>query len=335
MGTRPKLRQRVGSYFARPKDEDDVDFFSSGSKTLDMALGGGWAVRRVANVIGDASTGKTLLAIEASANFALKFPKGRIRYREPEHAFQERYAEAIGMPLDRVDFGDEPMWTVEDLFEELTYRAEHSKQPELFIVDSLDALTSRSEAARDIDEASFGGEKAKKMSELFRRLIGKMEDRDITLMIISQVRDNIGVKFGRKWTVTGGKALGFYSSQRLVLAHLGQVSKTRNKIKRTVGIEVKGNLIKNKVGLAYREAQFEVLFGWGIDDAKSCIAWLKSNGGHVGPAIGNMKEDIFLNMIYNNSGDWKNALAKLHKAVEARWYEIEEGFLTKGRKYGS
>lgn len=335
MPERKTLRPRkVGSYFARPKDEDDVDFFSSGSKNLDLALGGGWACRRVGNIIGDNSTGKTLLAIEGSANFASKFrAKCKIRYREFEHAFQDKYAEALGMPMDCVDFGSEPMWTVEDLFEELSYRAEHSKSPELFIVDSLDAVSSRAELARDIDEASFAGEKAKKMSELFRRLIGKIAERDITLLIVSQVRDKIGVRFGRKWTVTGGKALQFYASQRVMLANIGQVYKTRNKIKRTVGIEVKASMIKNKVGLAYREAQFDILFGYGIDDVSSCIEWLKKNG-RLNGALGNLKEDLFKDMVHNNQGDWHNAMAKLHKEVETQWYEIEQGFLPTGRKYG-
>jgi recombination protein RecA len=280
------------------------------------------------------STGKTLIAIEAATNFARKYPKAKIRYRETEHAFQQKYAEALGMPLNRVDFG-EPMWTVEDLFEELQYRAEHSKQPEFFIVDSLDALTSRAEQKRGIDEGSYGGEKAKKMSELFRRLIGAMEDKDITLMIISQIRDKIGAMFGRKWTRSGGRALDFYSSQNLVLAHLGQVQQTINKIKRATGVTIKAQVDKNKVGLAYRSADFNILFGYGIDDAKSCVDWLESTGGfgHENEALSSMKKDAFLKAIHEGCPGLDNLFSTLHAAVDARWYEIEDKFLPKAKKY--
>src|SRR5262252_7801779 len=97
--------RRVAYY----NDDDDVEFFSSGSKTLDLALGGGWAKPRVANIIGDKSTGKTLLCIEAAANFARQYPTGKIRYRETEGAFQKSYARALGMPIERIDFGKERM----------------------------------------------------------------------------------------------------------------------------------------------------------------------------------------------------------------------------------
>lgn len=333
MTERPKLRKR-GLYFSSPKDEDEVAFFSSGSKTLDLALGGGWALRHVSNIIGDQSTGKTLLAIEGATNFAAKYPTGKVRYREFEHAFQKRYAGALGMPMDRVDFGEEPLWTVEDLFEELSYRAEHSKSPEFFIVDSLDAVSSRAELARSIDQDSYAGEKAKKMSELFRRLIGKIEQRDITLMVISQVRDKIGVRFGRKWTITGGRALDFYTSQRIVLAHLGQVYKTRNNLKRTVGITVKANVIKNKIGFAYRDSTFDILFGYGIADAAACLDWAKKHGVNLTEALGGLKESAFMTMIMTNSGDWRRGLNKLHVAVEKRWWELEQEFLPTGHKYG-
>src|ERR1700679_3730374 len=107
-----------GNYFAAPKTS--IEFISSGSKTLDLALGGGWAEGRIANVIGDRSSGKTLLMIEASANFIKKHPNGRIKYREAEAAFDIPYAQALNMPIESVDFGNGLFETIEDLFEDLT-----------------------------------------------------------------------------------------------------------------------------------------------------------------------------------------------------------------------
>src|SRR5262245_41010125 len=161
-----------GAYFSAPKQRG---FISSGCKLLDMVLGGGWAEGRIANIIGDHSTGKTLLCIEAAANFINKYPKGKVYYREVEAAFDIDYARALGMPVDRVDFSHqrkEVIDTVEDVFEDMEQiLAKHAKQPALYILDSLDALSDREEAKRDIDKGTFGANKAKKLGELFRRLV--------------------------------------------------------------------------------------------------------------------------------------------------------------------
>ena len=111
-----KVKEEGGLYFASPKT--DIQFIHSGSKLLDLALGGGWAENRIANIVGDAASGKTLLAIEACTNFANKYSDGAIRYCETEAAFSEEYAAALGMPIERVDFG-EPIVTVEELFEDI------------------------------------------------------------------------------------------------------------------------------------------------------------------------------------------------------------------------
>lgn len=311
MVERRRLEQGGGAYFASPKPGK---FIPTGCKLLDLSLGGGWARCKVGNVIGDKSTGKTLAMIEACANFARSEPRGKIRYREVESAFDQTYAEALGMPLDRVDFGnpDKPFETVEDLFEELEYRAEHSRQPELFIIDSLDAMTTRAEVKRRIDEGTFGADKPKLMGQLFRRLIRKMGAKDITLLVVSQMRDKIGVMFGRKWTRSGGRALDFYASQIVVLSQLGQVQQRIDGITRTTGIKIKAVVDKNKVSLAYRETEFPIRFGYGIDDIKAMQEWLTSIKE---PFVKTAKRE------------------QLQELVERRWFEIESKFLPKERKY--
>lgn len=326
-----------GNYFSSPKT--DLEFIGSGSKTLDLALGGGWARRRVANIVGDKSTGKTLLCIEASANFIAKLPKGKVRYREAEAAFDQGYARALGMPVDKVDFG-EPLETVEDLFEDLEKILEGARSSELVIVDSLDSLSDRGEMERDMDKGSYGAEKAKKLSQMFRRLIRKLSEKDVTVIIVSQVRDKIGVTFGRKTTRSGGKALDFYASQVLYLAHIGVLQRTVSGTKRPSGVIVRGKMDKNKVGLSFREAEFPILFGWGVDDVSACLSWLKEVGGLKLAGLSNTMKDTeirgySLDFIDGPVDDYKDEVARLHDIVEKRWYEIETSLLPNRTKYGN
>jgi len=259
----------------------------------------------------------TLLAIEACANFAMQHPKGKIYYREVESAFDNDYAEALGMPISRIDFGDDQLDTVEDFFEDMQRVIAKSKGiPSLYVLDSLDALSDRAEMARDIDKGTYGANKPKQLSEMFRRLVRQMQRANVTLIVISQVRSKIGISFGRNTTRSGGRALDFYSSQVLYLQHLGQIAKTIKGIKRPTGIKVRGKIDKNKVALPLREAGFSILFGYGVNDRAACIEWLKQN-----------KSPVPKKLIP------KTKLAELHKKVEDRWWEIESSFLPTKRKY--
>src|SRR5258708_1816883 len=119
---RPQVKARPtpvaggGMYFAAPAAA--VDFIASGCKLLDCVIGGGWPLGRIVNIVGDRSTGKTLLAMEAMANFLTRYPKGKAYYRETEAAFDKEYAMALGIPMDRVDMEETPD-TVEAVFEDL------------------------------------------------------------------------------------------------------------------------------------------------------------------------------------------------------------------------
>lgn len=311
---RVKLRQPSngggGSYFTNPKTH--IPLFSTGCKTLDLALGGGWAESRIANVVGDKSTGKTLLCIEGATNFAIKYPRGKIRYRECEAAFDPQYAAALGMPVDRVDFGD-PLDTVEDLFEDMQKVITKASQPELYIVDSLDALSDRAELERDMDKGTFGAQKAKNLSQLFRRLVRELSRKKVTVLIVSQVRSKIGISFGRDTTRSGGRALDFYASQVLFLAKLSTLVKTVQGQKRPSGIRLRAKVDKLKVGgFPFREAEFNIKFGYGIDDEEACETYLRKAKVKFG-------EDA--------------SMGKLHRMVEQHWMEIETSLLPKKKKY--
>ncbi len=246
-------------------------------------------------------------------------------------AFDKSYAEAIGANLAHIDFG-EPLETIEDLFEDLDAVVTKATKPTLYILDSLDSLSDRAEMKRDMDAGSYGMEKHRKLSRLFRQSAARMS-KFITLIIVSQVRAKIGgFGYGPKVEPTGGFALKFYSSQRLMLAQTGTISKTISGIKLPYGIKIKGKVIKNKIGLAFREAEFRILFGYGTDDVDACLDYLAKTGG-LKSVLNGMKEPAYADMLMNKTGDHRNQLKKLHNAVEKKWYSIEQSFLPMRRKY--
>jgi len=325
---RIRLIQPGGNYFSSPKK--NIKFFSSGSTLLDLALGGGWAESRIANIIGTKSTGKTLLAIEAATNFAKKYPKGKIRYRESEAAFDLDYAKALGMPEDRVDF-DVKLDTVEDLFKDLNKIVDKGAHEELYIVDSLDALSDEAEMNRDFTEGSYGTGKAKAMSKMFRMLVSKMSDRKVTLIVISQIRDKIGVTYGKKVARSGGHAMDFYASQVVMLTELGKMTKTYSGIKRPIGIIIKAYVEKNKISLPFREAEFRIRFGYGLDDCESCLDWL-ALAKHL-PDLGIKDVKKHLNeMEAMDNQEYFAEERRIHDVVAKCWYTIETGFLPTRKK---
>lgn len=279
---RKKTIGRGGVYF--PTSNTTIECVPTGCAVLDGVLGGGWALGQVVNIVGDESTGKTLLAIEACANFHACDPNGKIWYRESEAAFDTEYARTLGLPLEKVSFGSrgtKTRWaTVEDIFEDLESKIEYLElkgkgRPGLYIVDSLDALSSRAELGRQLNEKTYGTEKAKSMSELLRRLGARAQAVRCLIMIVSQTRDRIGVTFGEKKTRAGGKALNFWAYQILWLSHRKTYFKKVMGVRQASGVRVCARAKKNKLTAPHRQCEFDIKFTWGIDDFKTSLDWLK------------------------------------------------------------
>src|SRR5258708_1501143 len=186
----------------------------------------------------------------------------------------------MGLPVAKVDFGDpdKPLVTMEDFAHDLEAFVSSCNGYGIYVLDSLDALTTEDEIKRDLGDQGYGTAKAKMLSEMFRKLTRKIEQSNVLLMIVSQVRDNIGAMFGDKHKRSGGRALDFYASQIVWLAKLKTLDRTINKVKRAYGVEIKANVKKNKVGLPHRTCEFDFLFGYGVDDLAASLAWLHDIG---------------------------------------------------------
>jgi recombination protein RecA len=296
----------------------NIKFLNTGCTLLNLTVSadpaGGWPFGRIVNIIGDKSTGKTLLAEEAMANCLRQYPLGKIHYRESEAAWDADYAEALGLDTDRIDFGPdgkESIWsTIEDVFEDLdkcltaiedevkAFATDLRKKnrkikladaltagqkaivPSLYIIDSLDALTSDSEIARDIREGAYNLGKQKLVNELFRKYRKRLREAQMCLIIISQTRQKIGPMIrGVSYRRVCEDPLNFFSS---VVIYLSELGKLKKKIKsgdkelwRTTGIIVKVRCDKNKIASPHGECTFTIRFRYGIDDELSSLDYLK------------------------------------------------------------
>jgi len=336
MAEKNKLVDRV----SLAKADKPISFFSSGSTLLDLALGGGWALGRIFNIVGDRSSGKTLLAIEGYANFKAKFPEGKMRYAEAEAAFDEGFAKVLGFPSD-VERPDILIHTVTDFTTDL---AKFIKKggPALYILDSLDALATEEDVARlkariegTKEKGSMGAEKAKDMSDLFRLLAQDCEAANCTLGIISQIRDKIGVMFGEIKTRSGGHALDFYASQVLWLAETGKKERTVMGQRRITGVDIHSKVKKLKVGFPFREADYSILFGYGIDDEMSILDWMMEIKAITEEGYKETSKKLEKARETKNFDEVKNLHDTLVTDAKNLWNEIEKKLLPPIRKYGN
>lgn len=323
-----------GAYFNAPPSS--VETFSSGCAVFDGVLGGGWAEGRMSNIVGESGGGKSLLAIEAAVNFLRKYEQGRVFYIETEQAFDPDYAQSLGIPIDRINLKDD-LFTVEDVFRDLEKRLVESKDgnPTLYIIDSLDALSDVAETERDIGEGTYGATKAKQLSALFRKIHSKLGKANITVIVISQVRDNIGVAFGEKHTRSGGRALTFYCSQVVWLAYTGRVKQTIKGIENVIGVNIRAKTKKNRIGPPFRECDFSILFNYGVDDLQANVDFLDKAGqldklAEFGIDSKKTLKPKLRSMPVEEIGALSRAA---DAAVRQAWQDVEQRFKPRMKKY--
>lgn len=267
--------------------------FSSGSLTIDRALGiNGWPKGRIIEIYGPESSGKTTLALHAIAE--IQKTGGIAAFIDAEHSIDPIYAKNLGVDIDNLilsqpDSGEQALEIVDTLSK--------SGAIGLIVVDSVAALVPEAELNGEIKDQVVGAQ-ARLMSKALRKITGSLSKNKTTVIFINQIREKIGVIFGNPETTTGGRALKFYSSIRLEVRKIQNVTNNGD----ITGNQIKCKVVKNKLAAPYKTAQIDIIFSKGISKELEIInlaeelgilvkkgSWYSFNGENIAQGVLNLQ----------------------------------------------
>ncbi|HHT7804119.1 TPA: recombinase RecA [Streptococcus suis] len=278
--------------------EQKVQVMSSGSLSIDIALGaGGYPKGRIVEIYGPESSGKTTVALHAVAQCQKE--GGIAAFIDAEHALDPAYAAALGVNIDELllsqpDSGEQGL--------EIAGKLIDSGAVDLVVVDSVAALVPRAEIDGDIGDSHVGLQ-ARMMSQAMRKLGASINKTKTIAIFINQLREKVGVMFGNPETTPGGRALKFYASVRLDVRGNTQIKGTGDQKDQNVGKETKVKVVKNKVAPPFKEVVVEIMYGEGISQTGELIqigsdlgiikkagAWYSYNDEKIGQGSENAKK---------------------------------------------
>ncbi len=288
----------------------DVDAISTGSLSLDMALGvGGFPKGRIVEIYGPESSGKTTLALSTIARAQAK--GGKAAFIDAEHALDPEYAKKIGVKINELlisqpSSGEEALNILESLI--------RSKMIDIVVVDSVAALTPKAEIDGDM-ESKFMGLQARMMSQALRKITAISSKSGTLVIFINQLREKIGIIFGNPETTPGGRALKFYASVRVDIRRRAQLKKGEE----VIGSRTRVKVVKNKVAAPFRIAEFDILYGEGISYEGDVLGLALESGlvkkAGASYSFGEIKLGVGIETARQALKDDKKLLGEIEKAV--------------------